>query len=496
MDATPEQTAAELAHVSARADALFAEHMASARRRADRIFAFLLPGEILGAVAVAVMATPRAWAPLAASHPYGALACGAGLGVVAAGRAAIAPGGAGNRALVATAQIGLAATSLHLLHGRAEGHLVMLASFAFLSLYRDWRVLAWATLLALTAYFVGAARWPESAFGTASPAPWLVWAHAGGVAVFDAIFVAACLDAVAELRSIAERSAEVDWQCRLFAEIDHRKTEDLARAMRELEEEQEARGRNEKLAAVGQLAATVGHELRNPLAAVRNAATYVRKRVVDPKYASQPPSADPKVAQFLDLMLRELDVSTTIISDLLDFARERRPAFLPCPLRPLVDEAIEVVPKSHVRVTNEVPQSLPSPNIDHDQFRQVLVNLIQNAVEAAGSRPDGSVEVRAEGGEDEEPWKILVVDNGPGMSKEILAKVFQPLYTTKAKGTGLGLAVVANMVKAHKGTISAKSEEGKGSRFTIVLPHNPVRSAESVARLPMHSLPGEIDDPD
>jgi len=169
-------------------------------------------------------------------------------------------------------------------------------------------------------------------------------------------------------------------------EIDRKKSQDLAQALKELEESQEARARTDKLAAVGQLAASVGHELRNPLAAVRNAATYVKRRLTDPKFANQPVAGDPKIAQFLDLMFRELDVSAKIIADLLDFARERKPALSPCPLRQLVDEAIEVIPKSSVHIANQVPEDLPIPNIDKDQFRQIVVNLVQNAMEAAAAR--------------------------------------------------------------------------------------------------------------
>ena len=182
-------------------------------------------------------------------------------------------------------------------------------------------------------------------------------------------------------------------------------------------------------------------------------------------------------------MFRELDASGKIIADLLDFARERKPAYNPCPLRPLVDEAIGLVPKSAVRLVNQVPEDLPIPSMDKDQFRQVLVNLIQNGAEAASGKPEGEVVVRAEGGTGTSPWLVRVIDNGTGMPRDVLDKIFQPLYTTKVKGTGLGLAVVWNMVHAHKGTIHARSEEGKGTEFTISLPHDVERAAQSAVML-------------
>jgi signal transduction histidine kinase len=247
------------------------------------------------------------------------------------------------------------------------------------------------------------------------------------------------------------------------------KSEALAGALRDLEESQERRTRTEKLAAIGQLAASVAHELRNPLAAVSNAATYLTRRLTDPKLATVPIAGDAKVRQFLALMREQLDASAKIISDLLDFARERKPHLRPCPLRPLVDDVFELVPApGGVTLHNDVPDGLPVPIVDKDQFRQVFVNLVQNALEAMGERENGEVRVGAEVGDDR-TMRIVVRDNGHGMPDDVLKKIFQPLYTTKIKGTGLGLAVVASTVASHNASISAESEVGKGTSFTIRL---------------------------
>jgi two-component system, NtrC family, sensor histidine kinase HydH len=167
-------------------------------------------------------------------------------------------------------------------------------------------------------------------------------------------------------------------------------------------------------------------------------------------------------------MDREITASTKIVSDLLDFARERTPNLRPCPLRPLVAEAIELLaPHSSVTISNEVPEALPIPSLDKDQFRQVVVNLLQNAIEA--SSEGGEVKIKAEGGADA-PWRIVVSDNGPGIASDVAAKVFQPLFTTKTKGTGLGLAIVSNAVARHEGTIRVESKLGEGATFVIELP--------------------------
>jgi signal transduction histidine kinase len=137
---------------------------------------------------------------------------------------------------------------------------------------------------------------------------------------------------------------------------------------------------------------------------------------------------------------------------------------------PLVEEALALIPKNGTEVINDVPADLPVPNLDKNQFRQVFINLLQNATDACSAVPGGRVVISADGGGDGLPWQIRVTDNGPGMSTEVLDKLFQPLFTTKIKGTGLGLAVVANVIRAHGGAIEATSDVGNGSEFLIVVP--------------------------
>lgn len=235
---------------------------------------------------------------------------------------------------------------------------------------------------------------------------------------------------------------------------------------RELEEQLE---RTRKLATLGQMAASLSHELRNPLAAARTALACVQRRVASP--VDMP--AGSRIHHFLGVIEREMAVCTRIVSDVLDFARERPPELGPCPLRPLVDEALDVVPKRMgVRVLNGVPESLPVPRLDRELFRRILVNLVQNAMEAMPEGRQGLVWVHAEGGH-AAPWHIRVVDDGPGIAEEVLPRIFEPLFTTKAHGTGLGLAIVHALVQKHGGTLTVHSEVGRGTEFLIELPVEP-----------------------
>ncbi len=238
------------------------------------------------------------------------------------------------------------------------------------------------------------------------------------------------------------------------------------RAEAKVREAQETMARSERLAAIGQLAGGVAHDLRNPLGAIRNAWYYVSKRVA----GSDVVKADARVAKMGSLIDGELNRCGKIIGDLLDFARERPPYRVACPVATLVRDSVAVVarPSAAIEVVEQLAADLPVPYLDVDQFRQVVVNLIQNAVEAVDPQK-GRVTVRARV-HDAASLALEIADNGKGIPKEIQAKIFEPLFTTKTKGTGLGLSIVAAIVRRHGGEIVLESEPGHGTTFRVVVP--------------------------
>jgi PAS domain S-box-containing protein len=240
---------------------------------------------------------------------------------------------------------------------------------------------------------------------------------------------------------------------------------DIKDAEERLRQAQEALVRTEKLAAIGRLAASIGHELRNPLAAIRNAWYYLDRRVIHAPQAQ----SDKRIQQFSKVITTEIDRCAKIIGELLDFSRERAIFRAPTAAHELVQSALSVVvkPAEAIVLINLVSKDLPVPNVDADQFRQVLVNLLQNAVEAVDPLT-GRVEVRAS--VDTSELTLRVIDNGKGMSEDVRARIFEPLYTTKLRGTGLGLAIVEAIIKRHDGRISVASVQNGGTTFTIVIP--------------------------
>lgn len=244
---------------------------------------------------------------------------------------------------------------------------------------------------------------------------------------------------------------------------------EIKRAEQQVRDAREGKIRNERLAAVGRLAASIGHDIRNPLAAISNAYYYLSRRV-----ATSDLAGDKKVLQFLGIVDQEVRACMRIVGDLLDYARERPPQLVACPVAPLVDDAIALVPPlAHVSIVNEVPHTLPVPDLDKDQLRQVLMNLVQNAAESIPEQRGGVVRVGAGALADE--IVLTVSDNGCGIPEDSLDKIFEPLFTSKVKGTGLGLSIVSNTVERHGGTIQVKSRKDVGTTFTIRLPRAPRR---------------------
>jgi PAS domain S-box-containing protein len=239
--------------------------------------------------------------------------------------------------------------------------------------------------------------------------------------------------------------------------------EELQTANKELKEAHEQLVRSEKLAAIGQLAGGVGHELRNPLGAINNAAYYIKGKLLRSGLARK----EPRVMEFLNIMDEEIATSNKIINDLLNFARTGKPAVSLASLEAVIDSTLPHlnIPEN-ITVTKKLDADLPQVEIDVDQMRQVIVNLITNAAQAM---PEGG-ELTISAHQTKRSLEISITDTGSGIPKELIGKIFDPLFTTKAKGIGLGLAVCKSIIDNHKGSISVSSRVNKGTTFTIKLP--------------------------
>ena len=237
------------------------------------------------------------------------------------------------------------------------------------------------------------------------------------------------------------------------------RTEELQQSLVDLAAAHEQLVRQERLAAIGELASTIGHEMRNPLGVISNAVYLLRSDLgPEPSEAAQ---------RHLATAEREISAATVIVSDLLEFARQREPVPDDVDLTGLVDEVLTVLPPPKNVTVTPLDRSAPvTVRADRDMLRQVLLNLVGNAYQAM---PDGGTLTLAAAAADGSV-QFSVRDTGPGMPDEVRARLFEPFFTTKARGVGLGLVVSRRIVEAHSGTIVVESEPGAGSEFRVVLP--------------------------
>jgi nitrogen-specific signal transduction histidine kinase len=226
----------------------------------------------------------------------------------------------------------------------------------------------------------------------------------------------------------------------------------------------------DRLAALGEMAAGLAHEIRNPLGAIKGAAQFL-----DPK------RLPPEEAEFVEVIVEEVNRLNGVVSAFLDYSRPLKQNFGPTDLNEVVTRTLKLIVNdvpATVTISEELAADLPRVDADAEQLKQVLINLVQNAVQALGTR-EGQITIRTSLPERfgefraAEQVQLQVSDDGPGIPADQQLNIFVPFFTTKQKGTGLGLAISQRIVKNHGGTISVQSRVGEGSTFTIRLPALP-----------------------
>ena len=229
----------------------------------------------------------------------------------------------------------------------------------------------------------------------------------------------------------------------------------------ELQESQMELLKAQRLAAMGELARMVGHDLRNPLTGIAGATYYLRSKLA--------PKMTPKMLQMLELIEKDIEYSNKIVNDLLEYSGEVQLDLAKTDLRSIIEAAASLakVP-ANIEVKNSTKSSLKA-TIDIEKMKRVFANIISNAVDAMPS--GGKLTIRSKrskGG-----LEIAFIDTGIGMSRDIVEKIWKPLFTTKAKGMGLGLSICKRVVEAHGGRIHVKSDVGEGTEFTVKIPAKP-----------------------
>jgi PAS domain S-box-containing protein len=230
---------------------------------------------------------------------------------------------------------------------------------------------------------------------------------------------------------------------------------------RQLKEAEEQLIKSERLAAIGQVAAMVGHDLRNPLTSIKGATYYLKKKLGL--------KMDEKAMEMLELIEKDIEHSNEIITDLMEYSKEIRLELTETTSKSIVRDALSLVEVLENVQVLDLTQSEPKIKVDVAKMKRVFGNLIKNAIDAMPIGGKLTITSR----ESNANMEIAFADTGIGMTKEIMEKIWIPFFTTKANGMGLGLAICKRIVEAHGGNISVESTVGKGTTFTVTIPIKP-----------------------
>jgi signal transduction histidine kinase len=218
----------------------------------------------------------------------------------------------------------------------------------------------------------------------------------------------------------------------------------------------------EKMSALGRMAAGIAHEINNPLAGILLFSSNLIKKVepINPMHEG------------LKIIIQESQRCKTIIQDLLEFSRDKAPQKTLVNVNTIINKALRIVENefrlNHIQIEKSLSPALKKAWLDENQIEQVLVNILLNAVQAI--QRNGTIRIKSSIDCEKRHLKVVIIDDGDGIPSDKINRIFEPFFSTKSTGTGLGLAVSYGIIHNHQGTIDVKSKEGQGTRFEICVP--------------------------
>tara|TARA_Y100000590_G_C15735651_1_gene1018427 strand:+ start:1942 stop:3357 length:1416 start_codon:yes stop_codon:yes gene_type:complete len=434
-------------------------------KRTDRSFRVLLIIEWFFGIIAALYISPKTWSGGNSEthlHLWTAILLGGVIVSLPILLVFTSPGTKLSRYVIAISQTLYGSMLIHLMGGRIEAHFHIFGSLAFLSTYRQWKVLIPATLIIAIDHIIRGIYWPQSVYGVISASEWRWLEHAAWVIFEDVFLIISIVQGKKDMTKIAETRAKLQYSHNQIEKRVKEKTEQLNR-------EQALSFNAAKLASLGEMAGGIAHEVNTPLGAILLTSQVLKSQIESENFDKK---GAVKLTESIEKTTNKI---SKIIHALRSFSRGgNNDPFLDTLINEIIDYSITLSSEKlklksiEMRFNPEKSKNI-SIQCKESQIGQVLLNLLNNSSHAIEALDERWISIDLN--ENEKEIIILFKDSGTGIPKKIQEKLFQPFFTTKeiGVGTGLGMSISKGIIESHDGTIELLPEE-KNTTFKISLP--------------------------